>query len=138
MKGTPMDEALKPGLTREFKHTVDDGRAISFMGDDLRVYATPCIVHDLEYACRDLILEHLEEGRDSVGAHVEIEHLKPTPMGMDVRHIVTVEEVKGRSVTCSIEVHDDMEKVATARHTRFIVDIARLKTAVAQKRQAME
>ncbi|MFT5509512.1 MAG: fluoroacetyl-CoA thioesterase [Hyphomicrobiaceae bacterium] len=132
-----MKPTLAPGLTQETQHIVDDSRAISFMGDDLRVYATPSIVHDLEYACRDLILEHLEEGMDSVGARVEIEHLKPTPMGKAVRHVVVVEEVKGRSVTCTIDIHDDLEKVATARHTRFVIDIARLKKAVAQKREAM-
>lgn len=132
-----MKDTLKPGVTAEVKIIVDDTRAISFMGDELRVYATPWVVSDLEYACRDLILQHLDEGQDSVGARVEIEHLKPTPLGMAVRHIVTVEEVKSRSVTCTIEVHDDLERVATARHTRFIVDIARLKKAVAQKRQAM-
>lgn len=132
-----MKPTLAPGLTQETQYIVDDSRAISFMGDDLRVYATPSIVHDLEYACRDLILEHLEEGMDSVGARVEIEHLKPTPMGKTVRHVVVVAEVKGRSVTCTIEIHDDLEKVATARHTRFVIDIARLKKAVAQKREAM-
>lgn len=132
-----MKETLAAGLTSEVNYTVDDARAISFMGDDLRVYATPSIVHDLEYACRDLILEHLAEGQDSVGARVDIEHLKPTPIGMDVRHVVTIEEVKGRSVTCTVEVHDAMEKVATARHIRFVVDISRLKSAIAQKRAAM-
>ncbi len=94
-----MKETLVPGVVSETEHTVDDTRAISFMGDDLRVYATPSIVHDLEYACRDLILAHLDEGQDTVGARVEIEPLKPTPMGMTVRHVVTVEEVKSRSVT---------------------------------------
>lgn len=132
-----MKSSLAPGLTQETVHTVDDTRAISFMGDDLRVYATPSIVHDLEYACRDLILEHLDAGMDSVGARVEIEHLKPTPMGMAVRHIVVVEEVKGRSVTCKVDIHDALEKVATARHTRFVVNIERLKKAVAQKRDAL-
>ena len=131
-----MKSTLMPGLTVEVRHTVDDVRAISFMGDDLRVYATPCIVHDLEYACRDLILEHLEDGEDSVGARVEIEHLKPTPIGFGVRHVITVEEVSSRSVTCSVAVHDDLEKVATARHTRFVVDVARLKKMVAQKGNA--
>lgn len=132
-----MKETLKAGLTKDFHHTVDDTRAISFMGDDLRVYATPSIVHDLEYACRDLILENLDDGQDSVGARVEIEHLKPTPIGSDVRHVVTVQEVKGRSVTCTVEVHDALEKVATASHTRFVIEIARLKKAVTQKREAM-
>jgi len=106
------------------------------MGEELRVYATPWIVSDLEYACRDFILEHLEEGKDTVGARVEIDHLKPTPLGMSVRHVVTVEAVEGRSVTCQIEVFDALEKVATARHTRFIVDVARLKKIVAQKKAA--
>ena len=132
-----MKASLVPGVVSETEHTVDESRAISFMGDELRVYATPNVVQDLEYACRDLILAHLDEGQDTVGARVEIEHMKPTPMGMTVRHVVTVEEVEGRSVTCSVEVHDAMEKVATARHTRFIVDVARLKKAVAQKREAM-
>jgi len=131
-----MKSTLVSGLTVEVSHKVDDARAISFMGDDLRVYATPCIVHDLEYACRDLILEHLDEGFDSVGARVEIDHLKPTPMGFSVRHVVTVEEVSGRSVTCSVTIYDDLEKVASARHTRFVVDVARLKKMVVQKRNA--
>lgn len=132
-----MKASLAPGLAGEVQHVVDDNRAISFMGDELRVYATPSIVSDLEYACRDLIFAHLEEGLDSVGARVEIDHLKPTPMGMAVRHLVTVEEVKGRSVICTVDVHDAVEKVATARHTRFVVDVVRLKRAVAQKRDAM-
>jgi predicted thioesterase len=132
-----MKDTLVPGIVSEVHHEVDDDRVIKFMGDDMRVYATPCIVHDLEYACRDLILRHLDEGEDTVGARVEIEHMKPTPLGMTVRHVVTIEEVKGRSVTCSVEVHDAVEKVATARHTRFVVEIERLKKAVAQKRAQM-
>ncbi|MBU2531369.1 MAG: LysR family transcriptional regulator [Alphaproteobacteria bacterium] len=132
-----MKSTMVPGLVREIEVIVDDSRAISFMGDDLRVYATPSIVSDLEYACRDFILEHLDAGQDTVGARVEIEHLKPTPMGMAARLVIKVEEVKGRSVTCSIEVHDAVERVATARHMRFVVDVDRLRKAVAQKRAQM-
>ena len=82
----PNKSGMKPGMTYQRTITVDDGRAISFMGDDLRVYATPHVVSDLEYACRDFIKEHLPEGQDSVGSHVEIRHLKPTPMGCKARH----------------------------------------------------
>jgi predicted thioesterase len=129
--------ALEPGMTFTRTITVDDQRAIAFMGDDLRVYATPHIVSDLEYACRDFIKEHLPETQDSVGAHVEISHLKPTPMGCEARHELTVEKVDSRSVKCRIEVFDAIEKVATASHTRFIVDIDRLKRAVAAKKEAI-
>ncbi len=132
-----MKDSLKAGVLSEVRHMVDETRAISFMGDDLRVYATPSIVHDLEYACRDLIAAHLGEGQDSVGARVEIDHIKPTPMGHEVRHMITIEKVDGRSVTCTVEVFDSVEKVAQARHTRFVVDVARLKKAVAQKREML-
>ena len=134
----PNKSGMKPGMTYQRTITVDDSRAISFMGDELRVYATPHVVSDLEYACRDFIKEHLPESQDSVGAHVEIRHLKPTPMGCKARHELTVAKVEGREITCSIEVFDDLEKVATASHTRFVVDIERLKKAVAQKREAIE
>ena len=132
-----MKDSLKPGLKHEVRLVVDEERAIGFMGDDLRVYATPEIVNDFEYACRDLILKHLEDGQDTVGAHVEIAHLKPTPMGFTVRHEITVECVETRRVTCVVTVFDDLEKVATGRHTRFIVDVERLKKALAQKRESM-
>ncbi len=132
-----MKETLKPGISREVRLTVDNGRAIDFMGEEARVYATPSIVHDLEYACRNFILDHLEEGQDTVGAHVEIDHMKGTPMGEEVVHKVTVDEVDGRSITCSVEVSDRLEVVARARHKRFVVEIDRLKKAIAQKKEAL-
>ena len=46
---------------------VDEERTISFMGDDCRVYATPSFVRDLEHLSRDLIIEHIDAGEDSVG-----------------------------------------------------------------------
>ena len=69
---TDMKPILAKGVTATKRYTVDKDRTIDFMGDDLRVYATPQIVHDLEYACRNLILEHLDEGEDTVGAKIEI------------------------------------------------------------------
>lgn len=131
-----MKDSLRPGLETNVTHTVDDDRAIRFMGEDLRVYSTPHIVEDLEFACRDFLLTHLDEGEDSVGAHVDIEHLKPTPMGFTVTHTVVIDAVDGRRVTFRIEVHDGVEVVARATHARFVVKIDRLKAAVAAKANA--
>lgn len=129
-----MKDTLQAGLQHRVELTVDASRTIDFMGDDLRVYATPQIVHDLEYACRNLILEHLDEGEDTVGAKIEIEHAKPTPLGFTATHIVTIDSVDGRRVTCKVEVQDQVETVATATHTRFVVDIERLKSAIQSKK----
>ena len=41
------------------------------MGEKARVYATPMLVRDIEIACRELLLEHLDAGEDSVGTRVE-------------------------------------------------------------------
>ena len=79
-----MKDSLQAGVQSKTEIVIDAPRTIDFMGDDLRVYATPQIVHDLEYACRDLILQHLDDGEDTVGASVEIQHAKPTPLGAPV------------------------------------------------------
>jgi len=56
-----MKPSLKPGLADTRKITVDEPRVISFMGEDCRVYATPRIIGDVEYTCRDFLLGHLDE-----------------------------------------------------------------------------
>ena len=128
-----MKDSLKPGLEHRVTHVVDDDRAIRFMGDELRVYATPSIVEDLEYGCRDFLLQHLDEGEDSVGARVEIEHLRPTPMGFTAEHRISIEAIDGRRVRFRVEVRDGIETVARAIHDRFVVRIERLQAAIAAK-----
>jgi predicted thioesterase len=119
-------------FTREF--LVDDTRAISFMGPELRVYATPWIVQDLEYACRDWLLGHIDKDEDSVGSVVEIQHKRGTPLGLRVTHSVTVAAIDRDRVTFEIVVRDPIEEVATARHTRVIVEKARLARLIQAKR----
>ena len=75
---------MKDSLTArlELKKTVTGRRTrcIGFMGKEGMVYATPRMVSDVEYACRDSA-RHLDAGEDSVGAHVSIDHLAATPLG---------------------------------------------------------
>ncbi|MDF3011525.1 MAG: LysR family transcriptional regulator, partial [Burkholderiales bacterium] len=101
-----MKSTLAPGLSATREFPVDRERTIDFMGEDARVYATPMLVRDIEVACRDLLLEHLEPGEDSVGTRVEIDHLAPTLLGMKATLQVKVAEVKGRAVTLEVEGRD--------------------------------
>lgn len=120
-----MKDTLVPGLEKIRRITVDTDRTIDFMGDELRVYATPKLVHDVEHACRDLLLEHLDEGEDSVGTRIEIDHLAPTMLGMWVEVTVTIAALEGRLVTFEVGARDTIEEVAKGRHMRFIVDTAK-------------
>lgn len=120
-----MKDSLKPGLERTETIEIDRGRTISFMGEDGRVYATPMMVQDIEHTCRDLILEHVDEGEDSVGTRVELDHMGATLMGMEVTIKVTVSAVEGRAVSFDIECHDNVEQVGRGKHSRFVVDVAK-------------
>lgn len=129
-----MKDTLTEGLTTTRRFTVDKERTIDFMGADGRVYATPMLVRDIEATCRDLLLEHLDEGEDSVGTRVEIDHLAATLQGMWVDITATLVEAKGRAVTFEITARDPVEQAAGGRHSRFIVDIAKTKERLKAKK----
>ncbi len=118
-----MSETLKPGLTVTRRVEIDTDRTIGFMGDDCRVYSTPKLLYDIEIACRDLLLEHIEAGKDSVGTRVELDHVGATLLGMWVDIAVTLVEINGPAVTFEFSATDQVEVVARGKHSRFIVDI---------------
>jgi len=129
-----MKASLAPGdsITRQIE--INDERCISFMGPENAVYATPRMVSDMEYTCRDLLLRHLDEGEDSVGAHVTIDHLAATPAGMVVTIEARITEVDRRRVTFEIVARDIIEECGRARHVRFIVDKHKSIERIAAKR----
>ncbi len=118
-----MSETLQPGLTLTRRITVDRDRTISFMGDHCRVYATPLMLYDIEFACRDLVKAHLDAGKDTVGTRVELDHVGATLLGMWVEITVTLAKVDGNAVTFDFTVRDAVEEVARGRHHRFVVGV---------------
>lgn len=127
-------EAIHEGLTATRRIEVDEGRTIDFMGEENRVYATPELLRDIETVCRDLLLEHLGDGMDSVGVRVELDHLAATLLGMWVEITVTVTGVQDRLVSFSVECRDPLERVARARHNRFVVSVEGTAARLAEKR----
>ena len=120
-----MKTTLKPGLDFTRSLVVDEDRCIGFMGKEGMVYATPKMVSDVEYACRDWLIGHLDAGEDSVGARVVIDHLAATPLGLPVKIEVRVEEIDRRRVTFAFSVKDPVEECGRGTHVRFVVDNAK-------------
>jgi fluoroacetyl-CoA thioesterase len=118
-----MSDSLKTGLSATRHVDIDRDRTISFMGDECRVYATPKLLYDIEFVCRDLLLEHIEPGKDSVGTRVELDHVGATLMGMWVDISVTLTEVNGNAVSFDFSARDAIEEIARGKHNRFIVGI---------------
>ena len=120
-----MKDSLKAGVSFTAKALVEKDKTIGFMGEDLRVYATPFMVQDTERTCRDFMLEHLEDGEDSVGARVEIDHLGPTLIGQTVEIEGKVTKIEDPRVLFEIEIRDEVDTVGRIKHTRSIVEKAR-------------
>ena len=128
-----MKDTLAEGLTMTRRIDIDAERTIDFMGEELRVYATPAMSRDIEIACRDLIFAHLDAGEDTVGARIEVDHLGAGLMGSWVDVTVTVVEVDGRRVTLESDVNDPLDLIGKARHVRFVIDMARQKQRLEAK-----
>ncbi|HZE60210.1 MAG TPA: thioesterase family protein [Burkholderiales bacterium] len=129
-----MKPSLKAGLATKREVVVDESRCIGFMGKEGMVYATPRMVSDVEYTCRDYLLEHLDAGEDSVGAHVSIDHLAATPLGLKVTIEAKIVEVDRRRVTFEFVVTDPVEPCGRGKHVRFVVDTAKSRERLAAKR----
>jgi predicted thioesterase len=130
-----MKPTLAAGVSTTVRIVVDRDRTIGFMGEAARVYSTPMLVNDIEYACRDLLLAHLDPGEDSVGTRVEIDHLAPTLLGMEVELTLTIAEVKGRAVAIDISGRDKVDAICRGRHSRFVVDVKATEARLAAKAQ---
>jgi fluoroacetyl-CoA thioesterase len=129
-----MKPTLKPGISSSKSLVIDEDRCIGFMGKEGMVYATPRMVSDVEYACRDFLLAHLDAGEDSVGAHVSIDHLAPTPLGLKVTVEIKVTEVDRRKIVFQFSVKDPLEEVGRGTHVRFVVETAKTRERLAAKR----
>ena len=129
-----MKQSLRAGLAFQKQITIDEDRCIGFMGREGMVYATPKMVSDVEYACRDWLLGHLDAGEDSVGARVEIDHLAATPLGLQIAIEVKVVEIDRRRVTFEFSVTDPVEQCGRGKHVRFVVETAKTRERLAAKR----
>ncbi|HEX6690691.1 MAG TPA: thioesterase family protein [Burkholderiales bacterium] len=129
-----MKGSLCAGLLFEKQITIGEDRCIGFMGREGMVYATPKMVSDVEYSCRDWLVGHLDAGEDSVGTHVTIDHLAATPLGLKVTIAVSVKEVDRKKVVFEFSVRDPVEECGRGTHVRFVVENAKRAERLAAKR----
>jgi fluoroacetyl-CoA thioesterase len=128
-----MKASLRPGVTQTNRIAIDRDRTIGFMGEEARVYATPKLVSDVEYTCRNFLLDHLDAGEDSVGIEISLKHLAPTLMDMTAEITVTVTAVEGHKVTFEVAAKDELEAISRGSHVRFVVDLAQRVERLKQK-----
>lgn len=117
---------LKVGLKGTIKTVVGDSDLASALGSgDVPVLGTPRMVALAEAATVEAVAGSLEEGRTSVGTHVDMRHLAPSPKGRTVTATAELTAIEGKLLTFRIEVHDDNGLVGDGIVERAIVNRAK-------------
>lgn len=91
----------------------------------LDVYSTPCMIGLLEKAASASVAPFLEDGQGTVGMHLDISHLAPTPIGVKVWAETELTEISGRVLTFAVNVFSEKEKIGEGTHKRCIIGVER-------------
>jgi predicted thioesterase len=129
-----MSTPFQVGMTRELKvKTQPEHSARRFYANLPDVFATPMLGGLMEQVSAELVDERLQPGEQSVGISMNLKHLAPTPLGMEVRVRTEITAVEGKKLTFQLEAFDDVEKIGEAVHERFIIQSAKFDARVAEK-----
>src|SRR5262245_30143219 len=99
---------MKPGLHRghtgELTWIVDPTMTITLGSlPQATVFSTPNMILLMERSAREALRPFLEEGEESVGVEVSVEHLGPAALGDTVRGVARVTAIDGRRVNFAVQ-----------------------------------
>jgi fluoroacetyl-CoA thioesterase len=119
-----MKDNLRPGLTRTQTYvTTIDMRARQLQAD---VFSTPSMISLMERTCTDLTEPYLDEDEQTVGTHVEVDHLAPTKIGQSVTMDAEIIEVKGNKIKYFVSAsNDDGVKIGEGMQWRAVINTSR-------------
>ena len=130
-----MRKGLKVGATGEQCFVVEPKHGIDFAGGGMpEILCTPWLVWFLEHAAREAVLPFLEDGESTVGAHVDVDHVAPTPIGQAVTCVARVVHLEGRLIAFKLEPRDESELIARGFHRLRVIQVDRLARRVEAKR----
>lgn len=114
---------LETGLTHTSSLTVTEALTAKAMGSgDMPVLATPAMMALMENAAMTAVAPELPDGSTTVGGHIESSHLKPTPVGAEVKAEATLTKVDGRKLYFTVKAMQGDTVIGEGTHLRFIVD----------------
>ena len=123
---------MKPGLTIGAKGThrltIGEAQTVPHLYPEAAefqampgVLATGYLVGLMEWACVEQLLPYYEDGEGSLGTHVDVSHLAPTPPGLTVTVATEVTGIDGKFVWFSVRAHDGVDLIGEGRHQRALV-----------------
>ena len=110
-------------LTHTSVLLVSDAHTAQAMGSgDMPVLATPVMIALMENAAMLAVDQTLPPEQTTVGAHIDVSHLRPTPVGAEVIATAELTAVDDRRLTFHVVAMQDDRVIGEGTHVRFIVD----------------
>ncbi|HDJ50976.1 MAG TPA: thioesterase [Thermoprotei archaeon] len=114
---------LTPGMEFEKVYESKPEDSARHLGSgSLEVFSTPSMIKYMEETARILADNHLEEGKTTVGIHVDIYHMKAAPIGVPIKFRVKLLSVDGKRLVFWVEAWWKDKKLGHGIHERYVID----------------
>ncbi len=127
-----MKAGIAIGQEAELDILVGSGEVIRLSGTT-PVFSTPSMINLMEHAARKALAPFLEDGEESVGAKVKVDHLAATPIGKRVRATAKVTAINGKVIDFEITGYDESEQIGKGTHQRAVIKLERLHRSLTKK-----
>ena len=114
---------LEKGLSAQSRTTVTAGNTAATMGSgDLEVFATPSMVALMAHAAMTAVAAALPAGATTVGAEMNVTHIKPSGLGAEITATAVLPGVEGRKLPFNVGARDAEGKIGEGVDIRYVVD----------------
>ena len=115
---------MKIGDTFTVQKTVTEDMTAAALGSGgLPVFGTPYLIAMVENAAFTYLQQELPDGKSTVGTKVDMAHVSPSPVGMEVTVTVEVTDISanGKMIDFAVKAWDEKGPIGAGTHTRAII-----------------
>ena len=119
---------MKIGDTFTVKKVVTEDMTAAALGSGgLPVFGTPYLVAMVENVAFTYLQQELPEGKSTVGTKVEVSHVSPSPVGMEITVTVEVTDISanGKMVDFKATATDTAGLIGEGTHQRAVITVDR-------------
>ena len=109
---------LEKGLSAQSRTTVTNENTAAAMGSG----DPPSMVALMENAAMTAAAAALPAGSTTVGAEMNVTHIKPSGLGAEITATAVLTEVEGRKLTFNVGARDAGGMIGEGVHIRYVVD----------------
>lgn len=121
-----MDHKIPLNSTATESFIVDKEHSAKILGSgEVEVLATPMMIALMEAAALYTAQVYLPSDWTTVSTRVDVEHLRPTPLGQRVTATAVLIEQEGRTLKFQVTAHDSRGLIGQGSHHRVIINIER-------------